>query len=68
MMVGHGKFGRDPVADAVGRFKTVAYGGTALDERQAQVMLRGVGLGDVVTVASPAGAPGLTVGRKPQLT
>lgn len=67
MIVGHGKYGGDPLADAVGRFKTVAYGGTALDNGQAQLMLRGVGLGDVTTVPSPAGAPALTVGRKPEL-
>jgi hypothetical protein len=65
MIVGHGKYGGDPLADAVGRFKTVAYGGTALDNGQAQAMLRGAGLGDVTTLPSPAGAPALTVGRKP---
>jgi SAM-dependent methyltransferase len=32
LIMGHGKFGGDPVENAVGRFKTIAYGGTALDD------------------------------------
>lgn len=63
-MVGHGKFGGDPVEDALSRFKTVAYGGTALNDDQAQQMLRDVGLGNVMTLPTPPGAPAITVGRK----
>jgi SAM-dependent methyltransferase len=63
-MVGHGKFAGDPVEDALSRFKTVAYGGTALNDDQAQQMLRDVGLGNVMTLPTPTGVPAITVGRK----
>jgi hypothetical protein len=63
-MVGHGKFAGDPVEDALSRFKTVAYGGTALNDDQAQQMLRDVGLTDVMTLPTPPGAPAVTFGRK----
>jgi len=65
VMVGHGKFTNEPVEDALTRFKTVAYGGTALDDDQAQSLLRNAGLMDVATMPTPAGAPAITVGRKP---
>jgi hypothetical protein len=65
VMVGHGKFTNEPVQDALTRFKTVAYGGTALDNDQAQSLLRDAGLSDVTTMPTPDGAPALTVGRKP---
>jgi hypothetical protein len=65
LMVGHGKFTNEPVEDALTRFKTVAYGGTALDDDQAQTLLRNAGLSDVATMPTPAGAPAITVGRKP---
>ena len=63
--MGHGKFGGDPVEDAVDRFKTVAYGGTALDDGQAAALLRDAGLDDVRSLPTPPGAPALTVGRRP---
>ena len=65
VMVGHGKFTNEPVEDALTRFKTIAYGGTALDDDQAQSLLRNAGLMDVATMPTPAGAPAITVGRKP---
>ena len=65
LMVGHGKFTTDPVEDAITRFKTVAYGGTALDDDQAQSLLRDAGLIDVSTIPTPPLAPAITVGRKP---
>lgn len=64
VMVGHGKYGRDPVEDAIGRFKTVAFGGTVLDDDQAQQLLRDAAFTDVMTVPTPFSAPGLTVGRR----
>ena len=60
-MLGHGKYVGDPVNDTLNRFKTVAYGGTALDDAQAQQALVDAGL-DAVT---PLGSPAITVGRKP---
>jgi hypothetical protein len=65
LVMGHGKFGGNPVEDAVGRFKTVAFGGTALDDGQAAGLLREAGLEDVRSMPTPAGAPALTVGRRP---
>jgi hypothetical protein len=64
MMVGHGKYGGTDIDDAVGRFKTIAYGGTALDDGQAQDLLGSAGLVEVKTVTTPHGAPAITIGRK----
>jgi hypothetical protein len=64
VMLGHGKFTDVPVDNAITRFKTVVYGGTALDDEQAQRLLREAGLQDVTTVPTPPGAPAITVGRK----
>ena len=36
-----------------------------LDDEEAQALLRGVGLEQVLTVPTPEGAPALTVGRRP---
>jgi len=68
LMLGHGKYGGSAVNDAVGRFKTIAYGGTALNDGQAEEMLRSAGLIEVRTVPTPEGAPAITVGRKPTAT
>jgi SAM-dependent methyltransferase len=65
VMVGHGRFSGDPLDDAVTRFKTVAYGGTALDDDEAGGLLRAAGFGDVRTLPTPPGTPGITVGRRP---
>lgn len=64
LMVGHGRFADNPIDNALTRFKTVAYGGTAFDETQAQALLREAGLVEVMTVPTPLGAPGITVGRR----
>ncbi len=63
-MVAHSKYDGDPLEDALSRFKTVAYGGTPLNSDQAQSLLRDAGLGDVMTMPTPQGAPGITIGRK----
>ena len=63
-MIGHGKFGADPVEDAINAFKTVAWGGTALDDAAAEALLTEAGLHDVHTVQTPPGAPALSVGRR----
>jgi SAM-dependent methyltransferase len=65
LVMGHGKFGGNPVEDAVGRFTTVAYGGTALDDAEAAALLREAGFDDVRNLATPPGAPALTAGRRP---
>lgn len=65
LVIGHGKLNEDPAEAAVSRFKTVAFGGTALDNDQAQNLLRHVGLETVATLPTPHGAPGMTVGRRP---
>jgi SAM-dependent methyltransferase len=64
LMLGHGKYVGDPVDDALNRFKTVAYGGTALDDAQAQQALVDAGLDAVTTAPTPLGSPAITVGRK----
>jgi hypothetical protein len=64
LMVAHGKFTGDDVPDALTRFKTVAYGGTPLNDDQAQALLSDAGLGDVTTIPTPPAAPAITVGRK----
>ncbi len=64
IMVGHGKFGESGVSSALTRFQTVAFGGTAIDNDEAQELLRGVGLELVATLPTPDGTPGITVGRR----
>lgn len=64
IMVGHGKFAGDPLDDAITRFKTVAYGGTALDDAGAASVVTAAGLVDVVAVPTPPGAPAITVARR----
>ena len=63
-MLGHGKYGGSALDDAVGRFKTLAYGGTALNDEEAQELLRSAGLSDVVTVPTPHGSPAISLARK----
>jgi SAM-dependent methyltransferase len=65
LVLGHGRFAGDPLDDAVSRFKTVAFGGTALDDAQAAALLREAGFEDVRHMPTPPGAPALTVGRRP---
>jgi SAM-dependent methyltransferase len=67
VIVGHGKFAGDPVEAALTRFKTVAFGGTAIDDDQAAQLFGDAGLVDVRTVPTPPGAPAITAGRRPPL-
>jgi SAM-dependent methyltransferase len=66
VMLGHGKYGHDPVEDALNRLKTVAYGGTALDDTRARRLLADAGFTSVGTAPTPIGSPGITVGRRQQ--
>jgi hypothetical protein len=63
--LGHGKFDGDSLSSAITRFQTVAFGGTPLDNDEAEGLLRRVGLDLVATLPTPEGAPGFTVGRRP---
>lgn len=65
MVLGHGKFSGDAVADSLTRLKTTAYGGTPLDDAAAQELARDAGFVDVSTMPTPPGAPAITVGRSP---
>jgi SAM-dependent methyltransferase len=65
LILGHGKFGDDPLNDALTRFKTIAFGGTPLDNPAAEALLTESGLTDVRTVPTPPGAPAITIGRRP---
>jgi methylase of polypeptide subunit release factors len=64
LVVGHGKLAGRGLSEALTRFQTVAFGGTALNGDQAQELLRGIGLEQVATLPTPEGAPGITVGRR----
>jgi hypothetical protein len=65
LMLGHGKLDGSETEVAITRFKTIAYGGTALDNDEAQSALRTASLSDVMTVPTPPGTPAATLGRKP---
>jgi len=65
LVLAHGKFGGNPLENAVSRFKTVVYGGTALDDGEASALLRTSGFEDVRSMPTPPGAPALTCGRRP---
>ena len=58
LMLGHGKYGGSAIDDAVGRFKTIAYGGTALDDGEAEQMLSAAGLARGQGHPHPARQPG----------
>lgn len=62
VLLGHGKLVSRDLSSALTRFQTVAFGGSAVDDDEAQVLLRGVGLQQVTTLPTPEGAPALTVG------
>ena len=65
LILGHGKLGGTPVEDALTRLKTIAHGGTVLDEAAACQLLRTAGLTSVRPMPTPAGAPAITIGQKP---
>jgi Methyltransferase domain len=65
LFIARGKTGGTPAEDALTRLKTLVYGGTPLDDQEASDLLSGAGLTAVRTMPTPAGAPGITVGRKP---
>ena len=63
-MLGHGKYGEDVRADAINRFKTIAFGDTALTEDQAHRLLDDAGFTHIVAAPTPPGSPAITLGRK----
>ena len=63
IMVGHGKYGDDRLENALNRFKTVAFGGTALDDEAARALLAACGFSEIVALPTPPGAPALTIAR-----
>jgi len=64
IMIGHVKFDGGELENAITRFKTVTYGGTALDGPSAAKLLGEHGLHAAQTVATPPGAPGVTIGLR----
>jgi hypothetical protein len=64
VVLGHAKLAGPRRSDALTRFQTIAFGGTVVDGELARDLLRRAGLQDVETLPTPAGAPGLTVGRR----
>lgn len=65
ILVGHGRFGENPVDDALTTFQTVAHGGTPLDGPAARRLLADAGLAAAQTMPTPPGGPGVTVARRP---
>ena len=65
LIVGHGKFGGTPTEDALTRLKTLAYGGTLINDAAACQLLHKAGLTSVRTVPTPPGAPAITIGQNP---
>jgi len=65
LIVGHGKLGGTPAEDALTRLKTLAYGGTLIDDAAACQLLHKAGLTSVRTVPTPAGAAAITIGQNP---
>lgn len=65
LLLGHGKFAEDELENALNAFKTTAYGGTALDDREAATLLSDAGMTTIARLPTPEGAPALTVGRAP---
>lgn len=68
LVVGHGKYHDGRRSNAISRFQTNIFGGTPLDNEEAQGMLRHAGLEKVFTLPTPQGAPAITVGRRPAET
>jgi len=64
VLLAHAKLSGDPFEDALARLRTVVYGGTGLDDQEAQHLLREGGLHDISTLPTPAGAPAISVGRR----
>lgn len=63
LILAHGKLPSDPVDAALDRLRTAAFGGTGLDDAEAEQLLREEGLRDISTAPTPEGAPSITVGR-----
>jgi SAM-dependent methyltransferase len=66
LILGHGKLGGASAEDALTRIKTIAFGGTALDETAACTLLRDAGLTSVRPMPTPAGAPAIAIAQKPE--
>lgn len=64
LLLAHGRLEGEPLDAAVTRFKTMAYGGTALDDREAESLLSDAGLSDARHLSMPPGAPSVAVARK----
>jgi hypothetical protein len=64
VILGHGKYGTNPLSDAIQRFQTITFGGTPLDDDEAEQLLGHAGFESVATLPTPQGVPGLSVGRR----
>ena len=64
LMVGHGTSTGTDLQLAITHFKTVLHGGTRLDGPSVVELLQHHGLTSVQTVATPPGAPAITVGQR----
>ena len=66
LIVGHAKSGGAPAQDALTRLKTLANGGTPIDDAGVSQLLRQAGLTSVRPIPTPPGAAAITIGQKPQ--
>lgn len=64
VMVAHARDDGDPLDRAVDRFRTAAWGGTALDPAQARAALTLAGLDRPSTLVTPADAPAITIATR----
>lgn len=65
VLLAHGRLSDNAMDAVVTRFKTVAYGGTALSDGEAEALLVSAGLVEVHHLLTPPGVPALAVGRRP---
>ena len=61
----HGKSGGTAAENALTRFKTLAYGGTPIDEAAACQLLSDAGLTSVRPLPTPPRAAAITIGQNP---
>jgi hypothetical protein len=66
IMLAHGKLRGGGLAAALTRLRTVTWGGTAMDDDEAQDILAALELEQIATLPTPDDAPALTIGRRPR--
>jgi hypothetical protein len=65
LLLAHGRYGDDPLEDALNRLKVASYGGSPINSATARQLLSSRGFDPVADLPTPPGAPALTAGRRP---